>query len=269
MAHVRLRVLALGLVLLWCAHVAGQTQGGGSPERPRQTASQPSGGARPVTAAPLYRDTWYDSVLRQFNPDHRNWGDWIEERRQALLDASARNPHFKYSLVSTVLLLMALGAWAKALSDLSRTKCMFGEQLTEALRHDQYSREGAREAIRRYNEHIDKCNRVIEAQEAGLPSAGAGNTEAESLRRQLEEVRAECDAATRERNNLQAELKQTSATVADLSIRLSRSGAKGNGNSEGPPSSSDANSSELMQHINRLQQQLYAEREKNKRLKGG
>jgi len=268
MAHVRVRVLLLGLALLWCALVAGQTQGGHSPGHARQPAPQPSTGARPVTAAPLYRDTWYDSVVRQFNPDHRDWGDWIEERRQSLLDASARNPYFKYSLVSTVLLLMALGAWAKALCDLGRTKCIFEEKLSEALRHDQYSREGAREAIRRYNEHIDKCNRVIEAQEAGLSPVGAGNTEVESLRRQLEETRTECDAATRERDNLQAELKQTSATVADLSLRLSRSGSKGNGNCEGAASSSDAGSSELMQHINRLQQQLYAEREKNKRLKG-
>jgi len=269
MAHVKLKVLTLGLALVSCAPVTGQTQGGRSPEHARQPAPQPSTGARPITAAPLYRDTWYDFVVRQFNPDRRNWGDWIEERRQALLDASARNPYFKYSLVSTLLLLMALGAWTKALSDLSRTKCIFEEQLTEALRHDQYSREGAREAIRRYNEHIDKCNRVIEAQEAGLPSGGVGNTEVESLRRQLEDSRTECDAASRERDNLQAELKQTSATVADLSVRLSRSGSKGNGNSEGAASSSDTSSSELMQHINRLQQQLYAEREKNKRLKGG
>ena len=269
MAHVTLRVLTLGLTLLSCAPVAGQTQRGRSPERPRQTASRPSTGAQPVTPAPLYRDTWYDFVVRQFNPNHWDWGDWIEERRQSLLDASARNPYFKYSLVSTLLLLMALGAWTKALSDLSRTKCIFEEQLTEALRHDQYSREGAREAIRRYNEHIDKCNRVIETQEAELPSAGVGNTEVESLRMQLEDSRTECDAVTRERDNLQAELKQTSATVADLSVRLSRSGNKGNGNGEDAASSSDTSSSELMQHINRLQQQLYAEREKNKRLKGG
>src|SRR5437870_3890048 len=114
MAHVRVRVLTLGLALLWCGLAAGQTQGGHSPG--------------------------------------------------------------------------------------------------QALRHDQYSREGAHEAIRRYNEHIDKCNRVIEAQEAGLPSAGVGNTEVESLRRQLEDSRTECDAASRERDNLQAELKQTSAT---------------------------------------------------------
>jgi septal ring factor EnvC (AmiA/AmiB activator) len=123
--------------------------------------------------------------------------------------------------------------------------------------------------IRRYNEHIDKCNRVIEAQEVGLPSAGAANTEVESLRRQLEEARTECDAATRERDKLQAELKQTSATVADLSLRLSGSTSKGNGHSQEASPGTDASNSELMQHINRLQQQLYAEREKNKRLKGG
>src|SRR5262249_22174322 len=136
----------------------------------QQTATQPSTGVQPVTAEPLYRNTWYDFMVRQFNPDHRNWGDWIAVRRQTLLDASARNPYFKCSLVSTVLLLLALGALAKTLSDLGRTKCIFEEKLGEALRHDRYSREGAREAIRRYNEHIDKCNRVIEAQEAGLPS---------------------------------------------------------------------------------------------------
>src|SRR5215469_18917582 len=107
---------------------------------------------------------------------------------------------------------MVLGAWAKALCDLSRTKGLFEEKLGEALRHDHYSRETAREAIRRYNEHIDKCNRVIEAQEAGLPSAGVGNTEVESLRRQLEETRTECDAAGRERDKVQAELTRTSAT---------------------------------------------------------
>jgi hypothetical protein len=254
---------------MWIAPVAGRAQEGRSPEQSRQTAGQPATGARPVTAEPLYRDTWYDFVVRQFNPEHRDWGDWIEERREALLDTSVRNRYFKYSLVSTVLLLLALAAWAKARCDLGRAKCIFEEKLCQALDHDQYSRQAAREAIRRYNEHIDKCNRAIEAQEAGLPSAGVGNAEVEGLRRQLEDARTECDTATRERDNFRAELKQTSATVADLSLRLSRTGSKQNGNSEDATSSGDAGSAEMMQHINRLQQQLYAEREKNKRLKGG
>ena len=269
MARVSISVVTLSLALVWCTSVAGQPQGGQPRERSRQTPKQSSAGARPITGAPLYRDTWYDSMLRQLNPDHRNWGDWIEERRQALLDASARNPYFKYSLVSTALLLMALGAWAKALCDVSRTKHTFGEKLGEVLRHDEYSREGAREAIRRYNEHIEKCNRVIEGQEAGLPAVGVGNTEVDRLRTQLEDARTECDAITRERDKLQAELKQTSATVADLSLRLSSSTGKGNGNSHDAAPGTDASTAELMQHINRLQQQLYAEREKNKRLKGG
>jgi hypothetical protein len=75
--------------------------------------------------------------------------------------------------------------------------------------------------------------------------------------------------ASRERDKLQIELARTSATVAELSLRLSGSAGKGNGKSEGAASLSDASTSELMPHINRLQQQLYVEREKNKRLKGG
>ena len=48
MAHVRLRVVTLGLALLWCAPVAGQTQDGRSREYARQTATRSSTGAQPV-----------------------------------------------------------------------------------------------------------------------------------------------------------------------------------------------------------------------------
>ena len=60
--------------------------------------------------------------------------------------------------------------------------------------------------------------------------------------------------------------------MADLSLRVESLARKGNGHptgSEGPAGAGTASHGDLVQHINNLQQQLHAEREKNKRLKGG
>ena len=124
-------------------------------------------------------------------------------------------------------------------------------------------------AVARYNEHIEKCNRAIEAQESGLTFAGSGNSDVDSLKRELEDARNQKQAAIQERDKLQTELHQTSAAMADLSLRLAGSAGKGSGNGGGTVAAGDATHADLMQHINRLQQQLHSEREKNKRLKGG
>jgi len=43
------------------------------------------------------RETWYEFLLRQFNPSDFDYGEWIEERRQALLEATVQTPYFWYS----------------------------------------------------------------------------------------------------------------------------------------------------------------------------
>src|SRR5271157_5128499 len=53
--------------------------------------------------------TWYEFLLKQFNPNNFDYGAWMEERRQVFLDASVRNPYFKYgSGVKLALMLMAV-----------------------------------------------------------------------------------------------------------------------------------------------------------------
>ncbi len=39
-------------------------------------------------------DTWYEFLLRQFNPKNLNFGTWLEQRRRAFLQASVKNPYF-------------------------------------------------------------------------------------------------------------------------------------------------------------------------------
>jgi|GEM_PF-5094850 len=109
----------------------------------------------------------------------------------------------------------------------------------------------------------------MEAQEPGLTFAGSGSNDLDSLKRELEDARNQKQAAIQERDKLQTELHQTSAAMADLSLRLAGSAGKGSGNGGDAGPAGDATHADLVQHINRLQQQLHAEREKNKRLKGG
>ncbi len=262
MANVKLIILRLA-VIFCCASLSGQTLGRRLPLRSNQPATQAQA---PASAPHLYQDTWYDSLLRQFNPEHFDYGDWLDERRQMLLDSTARNPYFKYSFLTTLLLLLGMAAYAKLWYDLCKTRWLAAEKLADALDHDRLAREAARAAVARYNEHIEKCNRAIESQESGLTFAGSGASDTDSLRRELEEVRNQKQAAIQERDKLQTELHQTSAAMADLSLRLA---GKGSGNGGGAEATGEGTSTELMQHINRLQQQLHAERERNKRLKGG
>jgi hypothetical protein len=265
MANVR--AITLGLtVVVCCASLSGQSLGRRLPVRSNPSATQAQASA---PSRRLYQNTWYDSLLRQFNPQHFDYGDWLDERRQMLLDATARNPYFKYSLLVTLIVLFGMAAYAKLWYDLRKTRWLAAEKLGDALSHDRLSREAAGAAIARYNEHIEKCNRAIEAQESGLTFAGSGNNDADSLRRELEDARNQKQAAIQERDKLQTELHQTSAAMADLSLRLAGSAGKGSGNGGGPGTTGEATHADLVQHINRLQQQLHAEREKNKRLKGG
>src|SRR5437667_7574466 len=95
----RVAVVA-SLFLLSCNAVAEHNSG------PQQRSIQ----ASPPAAKPLYQrsDTWYEFLLRQFNPDDLDYGKWMEQRRSAFLDASVRNPYFQYGTCITILLLITV-----------------------------------------------------------------------------------------------------------------------------------------------------------------
>ncbi len=257
-------------VIALAASAPGQTR---IPATPPVPTVEPSRGLRPYQPRGLYQNTWYDALLHRLNPEHRNGGDLIEQRRQAFLDAYVRNPYFKYSFVVTLLLLLSMGTNAKLVYDLSKKDWICAEKQREVQDHDRHSRAAAREAIRRYNDHMEKCNRVIEGQEAGLAvSATAAGSDAESLHAELEETRKKLDDVTREKTNLQAQLERMKFTLADLSLKVNLLTGKGNAqaaDAEGPADATAPTRAEMMRLISDLQQQVYVEREKNKSLKGG
>jgi len=219
--------------------------------------------------------TWYEFLVRQFNPYNFDYGEWIEKRRRAFLDATAKTPYFWYSFGTTSALLLLILAYAKLYIDQRRSLWITAEMMADVYNHDLYSRKAAREAAEKYNKHIEQCNRAIEAAESGDGRPGWGETQVESLRAELQRVAAQLEATTQGRNKLQEELRQKSLVVADLSTRLDALSKKVNGprsssDRPGEPVLADANGdgARFVGHINRLQEELYAERQKNKRLKG-
>lgn len=210
-------------------------------------------------------DTWYEFLLKQFNPTDFDYGAWMEERRQAFLDASARNPYFKYCWgLSIALMLMAL-LYAKQRIDHRRLMWITAEMMTDLYNHDLYSRQVADNAIQKHNDHIERCNRAIEAAEHGATLPGTEETQL--LRNELTRVTGERDSYLRERDAAKAEVTQQKQIVVELSLRLDAAVKKsaGNGSSAVDVRTSDQ---KLVHHINELQEQLVAARKENSRLKG-
>jgi len=216
-------------------------------------------------------NTWYEFLLKQFNPSDIDYGKWMEERRRVFLAASAKNPYFPYSLSVTIWSLLVMIAYAKLRIDRRRERYLTEEMLTDLYNQDLYSRQAAREAIAKYNNHVEHCNRAIEA---GSGQANSGSTsENDELKGKLQKSADDLRAMTSERDQLSEELKQRSAVVTDLSLQLQalsekidgKGGAHAVGQAGLPLPASNA---EYMKLVNSLQQQLLAEREKNRRLKG-
>jgi TraM recognition site of TraD and TraG len=226
---------------------------------------------RPYTG----RDTWYEFMLKQFNPRNVDYGAWLEKRREAFLEATAREPHFWYSLSVTTGLFFVLVAYTKLYLDHRRSMRITAEMMADIYTHDLYSRQAAKEAIEKYNRHIEHCNRAIEAAESGESRPGWGDTAVGSLKAELQRVAAQLEATTQDRNKLQEELRRKALIVADLSTRLDNLAKKVNGfrgidstPAASAPGDGNGDGARFVGHINRLQEELYAERQKNKRLKG-
>lgn len=221
----------------------------------------------PVSPPHQHHDTWYEFMLKQFNPENNNYGNWIEARRREFIEARIKNPYFVYSLCVTVGILMMTTICVKVRIDHRRAMWITAEMMADMYNQDAYSRQIAQEAIDRYNKHIEMCNRAIEAGESGATSATSA--EVEQLRTELMRVVEERDTAVRERDVARGELRKKSEILADMSVRLEALTTKSGGGNAGK-ASADLRGAEgkLIAHINNLQEQLYVERNNNRRLRG-
>jgi hypothetical protein len=214
------------------------------------------------------QDTWYEFVLKQFNPSNVDYGNWVEQQRGNLIELRLKNPYFLYSAWTSIALILAAAICLKQWIDHRRALSITAEMMADLYNQDAYSRQVAQEAIERYNLHIERCNRAIEL--GDNPAGPAlGSNEMEQLRTELMRVGEERDIAIRDRDLAREELRRKSEILAEMSVRLDSTASK----SAASPAKTTADlrgaDARLVTHINNLQEQLYSERSNNRRLRGG
>jgi hypothetical protein len=265
---VRRSVLVCGLLIVFVLAAASCSPRTAPLSDPLPPKARAEVAALRAQAPREHQDTWYEFMLKQFNPDNVDYGRWVEQERRKLTELLLKNPYFLYSFWITVALITATAVCAKQSVDHRRAMWITAEMMADLYNQDAYSRQIAQEAIERFNKHIERCNRAIEQGETNAGSA-AGNSETEQLRTELMRVAEERDRATRDRDVAREELRRKSEILADMSVRLESAGSKG-----GPHSASQTAADprpadvKLVNHINNLQEQLYAERKGKRRLRG-
>jgi hypothetical protein len=201
-------------------------------------------------------DTWYEQALRRINPDNTYFGSIWENRKQAFLN-QLENRYFQYSFGATVAIVALLTMISLQRVSHNRALEIAVRSIADILRHDEHSRQAAREAIRRYNEHIETCNRIVEVRQNNLVKATSA-TEAE-----LQRINQELADTRKENSALRNDLAQKSKIIAGMT----------------PPSTAErdqpvqtemefASPAQYIARINELEKQLRAERRKNQQMKG-
>ena len=238
----------------------------------RSAQSAPAAQYSPLAAQGGYRGqkmTWYEALFRSLNPKNIDWGMSWEHRRSIFLENSIGNKYFMYAAALSLLLVYSFVVivWQRW-NHAERLK-QLAQRAADAMNYAKYWKQGADRATRKHNAHIEKCNRVIEAGENGLPAGDAA--EAMDLRLQLDRMRAEVQNVMSEKLRLQGELNEKAKTITELSLRVDEASKKlGNGNYENgaPATMRSEDKAALVARINRLESALAAATQENRRLKG-
>ena len=264
-------IFALGVVVMMMAGpVIAQQRPQSQVAQYGQRQTQPQGQRQTPPARPIYQrgDTWYEFLLKQFNPTNFDYGTWMEERRQVFLNESVRNPYFRYSTAVTIALLLLTVVCGKQWMDHRRTMWITAEMMADLYNHDLYSRDFAEKAIEKYNHHIERCNRVIEAGQHGS-TLSAADTDADQFNAQLQKTAGKLSQATKDNEALQKQLEQKANLIVDLSLRVDGLTKKSGGSlASAQPIDVSGADPNLIKHINELQEQLLVESKKNRQLKG-
>ena len=191
--------------------------------------------------------TWYEEALHSLNPNDIDYGSLWEERKRAILHEIG-NPYFQYSFAATAAVVVLLTLVCVQRVSRKRALDLAAMSIADILRHDEYSRQVAEEAIRRYNDHIESCNRLIEAgrdHEAGL----------QRVRKELADTRDE-------NRKLRNDLAEKQKIIAGMTQQEKAEQA--------PPVQKEGESApgHLLAHVRSLEKQLREAQRKNQQRKG-
>jgi predicted nucleic acid-binding Zn-ribbon protein len=180
------------------------------------------------------------------------------ERKQAWLDNALYNQYFWYSFWVTGLLILSWFAIAWIHNDRVRATWELAECASDALRYSEYCKREAKEAIRRHNDHIEKCNRIIEDYRSGLMTTPE-TAHVKDLKRDIKRLVADNDTLTKHNERLIEEKEQKAAEFHALSQRVEEVAKHlqaTNGASKNPNTALVERIARLEGENRRLQQQL-------------
>ena len=226
----------------------------------------------PLAAQGGYRaqgTTWYDALFHSLNPKNINWGMKWEQRRAAFLENTVANKYFVFCAFLVLSFYAAIVAIGWMVRDHKKDIRYFETELVKGRNWAAYWKSRAIEAITKHNAHIERCNRVIEVGETGIPVGDAA--EAMDLRLDLERARAELQNVTSEKLRLKGELDEKARTISELSLRVDEVTKRiANGNAENGPAGTARGDDKaaLVARINRLESALATATQENRRLKG-
>ena len=203
------------------------------------------------------------AMIHALNPHDVNLGAVWEERRRAWLENVGANRYFWYAFCATALLILSWLALAWLHTDRVRERWQLAEHAADALRYAEYCKRRAQEAIGRYNEHVEKCNRLIESGESGLTTPETANLE--DHRREITRLAADNDSKDLQVKRLQEELDRKTQELTDIAKRIEQAEQRLNARAK-VASSVDAQA-KLAERINRLETENRALAEENRRLR--
>ena len=159
-----------------------------------------------------------EAMVHALNPRDVNLGAAWEERRRAWLENAGANRYFWYSFGATILVILSWFALAWMHNDRVRERWQLAEHAADALRYGEYCKRRAKEAIDRYNLHIETCNRVIEAGESGMATPETANLE--DYKRELQRLKSDNDAKELQVTRLSEQLEQKATELNSLTERV-------------------------------------------------
>ena len=201
-----------------------------SPRETQPPANQMESGADAVTFDPAQpyrpipvggtqpRESIWEFYLKALNPRQINWGDEIDRRLGVFAEQSVGNPYFRlcaFQMGLIVVLLMICWLWWDKMHQI---KWVAAECLTDAINAKKMADHKALDAIGRYNQHVEQCNRVIEGQESGV----GGGQGAADWQREIRDLQTQLATERTQSARLDAELKKRDEMQTQLERRLSQ-----------------------------------------------
>jgi hypothetical protein len=200
------------------------------------------------------RGSGYEEVLRRINP-HESDSIW-EKGKKAFMYQMNR-PYFRFNLASTATLAWLLLVLFVQRIIHRRAEDRMVHAIADALAQDARSREEARQAIRRYNDHIEACNRTIEDRER---LAASDEEDVESPKDKVKRITQQLTTTPVDKNEHQQELQRSAQAIAASSL-ISKSVT-----TPTRPEASPASIQRYLDLISELQRLIAEERRKNREI---